>query len=681
MSKILGVIIAIVLLCLCVSLVCAITGVVIGGSILASGDLEEISAAFEEFFETGNFSYEYSSETTTPIPTQIVIAEEEIVEAEEVAKQTIQTLNEEVVPIARFDEVAIRLKGVAEIPPPPTTQIKFYAEGDFRDFNMLNSDENTNFLITARLEKMTEHAYFWIEDGISFNIEHLEELANEFEIQIYPTNQEFFGSEWSPGIDGDPRIFILYVKNIGNTVAGFYISADESHILANPYSNMAELFVFNADTVELDEEYTKGVLAHEYQHMIHWNLDQNEDSWLNEGFSELASFLNGYNPGGFDYSFMHTPDYQLNNWPADGNTSKNYGSSFLFVNYLLNRLGEDMTRAIVANKDNGFNSIDAVLIANNFIDDERGNLLTADELVQDWMIANFLHDSSVMDGRFVYQNYPNAPQARPSQEMEALAGTSFDFDVSQYGADYLEVNAQDGVSMQFEGGDYTTLLPTEIQDGSFAFWSNKGDASDMRLTGTFDFSDTSAPLTLQFSTWFDIEEGWDYVYLLYSDDNGASWNYLKSENGTAYNPQGNNFNFGWSSTSDGWIDESIDISALAGKEVLIRFEYVTDAAVNNEGMLIDSLSIPEIDYATSFESEDEQWVGEGFVRVSHLLPQTFNVAAILDSDGDITVDYLTLTDNTFEYQIEPRQADKIIFVVSGTTRFTRQRATYSILFK
>jgi hypothetical protein len=684
MNKVLGVIIAIVLLCLCVSLTCALIGVVVGTNVLENGDVGAIAEQIDEFLadvSDGDFYFEYDSDSNNPVTTPVVVDADLMDSSLDVAELTLENLKVEVVPIGNFDDLAVRLRGVGEVPAPPTSPVKFYAEGDLRDFNVSNSDNNFNFTITARLEKVTEHAYFWIEDGISFDKVDLNDLASEFENQIYPTNQEFFGSEWSPGIDGDGHIYILYASGLGNTVAGYYSSADESNILSNPYSNMVELFVFNSDAVRLDEEYTKGVLAHEYQHMIHWNLDSNETSWLNEGFSELAAFLNGYDPGGFDYSFMHSPDYQLNNWPADGNTSKNYGSSFLFADYLLNRLGEEMTRAIVANEANGFDSIDDVLQTFGTDDDLRGSALTADDLVQDWMIANYLQDGYVADGRFVYENYVNAPQANSTVFLDPVAGGSYDYDVNQYGADYLKVDATNGFSMAFDGGEFTTLLPTTIQDGDFAYWSNKGDASDMRLTGYFDFGDVDGPLTLTFSTWFDIEEGWDYVYLLYSDDDGASWHYLKSENGTDYDPQGNNYGFGWSSTSDGWIDEEIDISELAGKDVMIRFEYVTDAAVNNEGMLIDSLAIPEIGYATSFETEDDVWVSEGFVRVNHLLPQTFNVAALVEKDGIVTVEYLSLDGNEFEYAMDAGEADSVTFVISGTTRFTRQRATYSVSFE
>ena len=39
----------------------------------------------------------------------------------------------------------------------------------------------------------------------------------------------------------------------------------------------------------------------------------------------------------------------------------------------------------------------------------------------------------------------------------------------------------------------------------------------------------------------------------------------------------------------------------------MRFEYVTDAAVNGEGLLLDDVSMPQINYSSDFESDDGGW--------------------------------------------------------------------------
>ena len=79
------------------------------------------------------------------------------------------------------------------------------------------------------------------------------------------------------------------------------------------------------------------------------------------------------------------------------------------------------------------------------------------------------------------------------------------------------------------------------------------------------------------------------------------------------NPVGNNFGHGYTGKSDDWVEESIDLTAYAGRKVLVRFEYVTDDAVYVDGILIDDLAIRELGFADDVEQE-QGWRAEGFVR-------------------------------------------------------------------
>ena len=287
-------------------------------------------------------------------------------------------------------EIAERLKGIEDIPEVIATTADPVNVGDQSNFWVIDGDTDENFETEATMEYATDHLYFWVENGVSFDKEDLVTLADTFEEKIYPTDREFFCSEWTPGIDGDEHIYILYSRGLGNTTAGYFSSNDSVHPLAAKYSNGHEMFLINADTVMLWEEYIFGTLAHEFQHMIHWNLDANEESWVNEGFSELASLLNGYDPGGFDTYYFTDTDVQLNEWPNDPNrTSVHYGSSFLFMAYFLDRFDVDLTKTLVRNESNGLDSIDEVLQDANITDQLTGEAVTADDVFVDWALTNF----------------------------------------------------------------------------------------------------------------------------------------------------------------------------------------------------------------------------------------------------------------------------------------------------
>ena len=129
------------------------------------------------------------------------------------------------------------------------------------------------------------------------------------------------------------------------------------------------------------------------------------------------------------------------------------------------------------------------------------------------------------------------------------------------------------------------------------------------------------------------------------------------------------------------FDGTLSLIRRGWQEVMIRFEYVTDAAVHGEGMLLDDIAVPEIGYFTDFEEDDGGWEGAGWVRVANVLPQTFRLA-LIEYGSSTTVEYITLDENNqVEVQFEiGGDVDEVVLVVMGTTRFTRQLAAYQFKF-
>jgi immune inhibitor A len=70
-------------------------------------------------------------------------------------------------------------------------------------------------------------------------------LMDTFENEIYPTNREFFGEEFNPGIDDDPHIYVIYASGLGRGVSGYFNSSDSFHPLVNEYSNAHETYMLS----------------------------------------------------------------------------------------------------------------------------------------------------------------------------------------------------------------------------------------------------------------------------------------------------------------------------------------------------------------------------------------------------------------------------------------------------
>jgi len=180
-------------------------------------------------------------------------------------------------------------------------------------------------------------------------------------------------------------------------------------------------------------------------------------------------------------------------------------------------------------------------------------------------------------------------------------------------------------------------VPVDAHSGHYMVWSNRADESDTHLTRAFDLRDVSSA-TLRFWTWYHIEEGWDYAYVLVSTDGGARWIPLESARMTFDDPHSNAYGPGYTGHSGGWVEESIDLTPYAGQEILLRFEYITDDAVTQPGLIVDDIQIPEIGYAEDFESGDGGWQSEGWLRMDNRLPQHFLVQLVQPdaADGPVT---------------------------------------------
>ncbi len=554
-----------------------------------------------------------------------------------------------------------------------------YTVGDSRDFYVLDVNTNVYKTVKANLVYITPHLYFWVQQGINYEQTDVARLSETFENQIYPLNRAFFGNENSPGIDGDEHLSILYTSEMG-LASGYFSSADINPREIEPYSNEAEIFMLSSLYTRLDEEYTYGVLAHEFQHMIHRNLDKNESSWINEGFSELASLLNGYDPGGSDKLYAGNPDIQLNFWPRDEveSTLPHYGASFLFMTYLYDRFGEEFSRALVSNPLNGFPSIDAVL-AETVNEDGKAISLNGDDVFQDWTIANLIQNSTIEQGQYGYQNMPEELEfwVNPISDCSAEERIS---SVRQFGVDYYQILCGEPFHVQFKGQPTVAIVPVEPHSGNFYFWSNKGDQSAMTLTQTFDFREINAPITLSYYTWYDLEKDWDYVYLLAKgvDD---EWEVLNPPGCTEENITGSNHGCGYNGISAGWMLEEVDLSQLAGEEVTLQFEYLTDTALNGEGFLIDDIKINAIGYDTDLEDSSGGWIGDGFVRISNSLPQTYAISFITRTDSEIQISkYKISGDDVLDIYGNPDEDTETYLIVSGTTRYTITQSDYSLSF-
>ncbi|MCP4548061.1 MAG: hypothetical protein GY835_16470, partial [bacterium] len=283
------------------------------------------------------------------------------------------------------------------------------------------------------------------------------------------------------------------------------------------------------------------------------------------------------------------PDVQLTNWADDPDDRlRNYAASKLFISYLGEHYGgyEALTQLAADDAD----SVDGV---NNFL---RAGGHDADfvAVFSDWTAANLLGDSSVGDGRYDYA-LRGSTNPRMQTTLESGAAEYVGW-VRQFGTDYVEIDPQAGRNVTFEGSGLARVAATDPHAGEFSWWSNRRNMLSSSLTRRVDLAGTESA-TLRFWTWYDIEEDFDYGYVMVSADDGITWETLPGTSTTSESPNDANFGHGYTNKTESWLEEQVDLSAYAGQEILLRFWYITDPGLNLSGWLIDDVSIPEIGFS------------------------------------------------------------------------------------
>lgn len=587
---------------------------------------------------------------------------------------TEQLLLEANLPIRDQRLLAIRLKHAGkEVPEIVKTTPPTYQIGAPETFWVIDNSQTPprQFQAKVTLQYITPHSYWWVEDGFNVSQADLQRSAEQFENQTYPTNRAFFGSEWSPGVDSDVRVNI-FMGNVPG-VAGLFSASNSFSHLAEPYSNEREMFYINLNALPPGNTYFDSVLAHEFQHMIHWNQDRNESTWVNEGMSELAPFINGYGGSSFTGMYGIVPDTQLNSWAdSPDEATANYGGSFLFMAYFLQRFGEEMTQAVVANPNNGIAGFNAVLA-------QHGRPENFDDIFADFLVANYLDDEAAGDGKWGYQELTLDPLSITDHYSVFPAENSAE--VHQYGSDYFELTGSGDLTIEFTGATQVKVVDNQAHSGNYQWYSHRSDETNTRLTRAFDLRGVTSA-TLKYWTWYDIEADWDYGYVEVSTDGGQTWTILQTPHSATTNPSGNAYGPGYTGLSGNgptWIEEKLDLTPYAGQEIQIRFEYVTDDAVNRPGWTIDDISIPEIGFSDNAESGPNGWQAEGFVRIDNILPQHF-LAQVLQMGDEVKLESIPLNaanHGTLTVSGLGSRVNRAVLIISGLTPVTTQVAPYS----
>ncbi len=539
-----------------------------------------------------------------------------------------------------------------------------------RSFWVVNRETGGRREIEARLQVQTSNVAIWVELGVWHDIRRLEEVAELFGTHTCPRIRAAFGSEWQPGIDNDPRVHIVHATALGENVLGYTSSVDVYPREMHPLSNEAEMIVVNVDGVEVGSSTYHALLARQFQRLVQWNQDRNEERWLKEGLAELAVALSGFSIDPSAQAYPERTDTSLIHWTGEPGQRE---AVSLFAAYFHQRFGDQGIRLLTTEPANGIAGISAVL--------ERLDAgLSFEDLFGGWLAANYLDHSWEGEADDLHLSHTNIglEQVTPAAVPGAYP-TEIETTVEQFGADYIVLRGDADLNVQFRGRTQTPLLSASPYNGRRAWWSNRADESLTTMTGRFDLSAVEEA-TFSCRIWYDIEPHYDYATIAVKAVDDDNWQIVTTPSGTDANPHGNSPGWSYTGKSAGWIREEIDLSDHAGKEVLVRFSYLTDGAITGEGFLLDAVSIPEIGYSDDLATESHRWEARGFLPIGPSVPQRY-LALLISRGEEVTVERLPVPENqTAEWTValSDKALDEAVLIISGLGLLTTRSAPYQL---
>lgn len=296
---------------------------------------------------------------------------------------------------------------------------------------------------------------------------------------IYALTTSTFGEPTD--VDQNGQVFLLFYRlgSYASTEFDGFIRRED--VLGGANSNQAEILYLDGVRNDPTSEYVLGVVAHEFQHLIHVAHDRDEAGWVEECLSEAAMVLAGYLGDLAEWvpSWVSNPNRTLTTEPP----GFHYGAGFLFGAYLLERYGADFLTTLVEEPGNGVAGIDAALAA-------AGETDTFEDVLGDWAMANALDAPEVEDGRWGYDAFDVPAVASFNSTLPSAA---IPFNLQPHGSYVISFSVSAAADTAVE----VSLTSAAWQSVTFRWAAFPQGAKAQATVGRHDLTEATGTLTVQ----------------------------------------------------------------------------------------------------------------------------------------------------------------------------------------
>ena len=347
----------------------------------------------------------------------------------------------------------------------------------------------------------------------------------------------------------------------------------------------------------------ESTFAHEWQHLLAYYTDPDEEVWISEGLADYAQSLAGYvdstvgvHHRGFDnhlicYQGFGTVKSTFNPNPRDCGGPANspnlwaegepdeiladYGISYQLMLYLRDRFGAGFLTDVHRDKEHhGLAAIAAAL----------PKRVKLHDVLHDFQIMTLVDKVAGEPGGAVAGMPRSRVTSRSLRSTVNLDGPAARgvAGAPPNGADFVRL-PREWRTIGFDGAPSLPPVPLAWTIDAGMLFSGNTPSTDAAAVRAVDVPDKDP--VLRFKTTYGLEDKFDFGYVTVSVDGGRTYRMVKG-NDTTEGPLGPAVT---GKAAD--VTLSYDLREYAGKQVLLGFRYVSDSAVSIGGWHLSDIEV------------------------------------------------------------------------------------------
>lgn len=354
--------------------------------------------------------------------------------------------------------------------------------GDTKEWYAYSWVSGNDYIVPSTCRAVGTNCYVFVEDArwetpgdYMIQQKHVDSLVTYFDSKtprnsekgIYSTVTGNFGTP--PDSDSDARIIILLLDikdgydpdGEAGFIAGYFDPANQFPKSQYNTSNEAEMFYMDTNPIDYDSYHMMysalSTLAHEFQHMVHFNYDWDELDFVNEGCSEVSEVVCGFpvrSPG----RYFNDTDKYLFDWDDedDGTHLDDYSRAALWTTYLYDQMPDGFLKNLVQET-----TVGAYGVENAIKTSLPQTTRLVPEIFNDWILANLINDVNInpvygyitegIEGKPGFSHEYYTPNIGPVEER-----------VSSYAVDYVKYTGLNDLSITFGGSEWVNIMAVKV---------------------------------------------------------------------------------------------------------------------------------------------------------------------------------------------------------------------------